>query len=118
MIENFVKSLNGSIIEENLEIYKNLYDTEVSDKTNEYWRQAIGLYNSLSGEQQEILFKIIEQTKTDTISNVLGIIDGSSTSTLKGCSVEPKLLLDSIDTDGNLQVCFLTYIEEKNNEPK
>lgn len=117
MIENFVKNLNGSIIEENLEIYKNLYETtEVSDKTNEYWRQAIGLYNSLSGEQREILFIIIEQTMTDTISNVLGIIDGSST--LKGCTVEPKLLLDTIDTDGNLQDCFLTYIEEKNNEPK
>jgi hypothetical protein len=115
MVENFVKSLYESIVEENLEIYKSLCETtQVSDKTNEYWRQAIGLYGSLSKERRVILFSIIEQTMTDTISNVLGIIDGNST--LKGCTFEPKLLLDSVGTDGALQDYFLAYIEDKKNE--
>lgn len=49
----------------------------------------------------------------DTISNMLGVIDGSST--LKDCSLEPKLLLDSIDTDGELQDSFLEFIEERDS---
>lgn len=58
--------------------------------------------------------KIIEQTMIDSISNMLGIIDGNST--LKGCSLEPKLLLDSIDTEGELQDSFLEFIEERDND--
>lgn len=57
--------------------------------------------------------KIIEQTMIDTISNMLGIIDGSST--LKNCSLESKLLLDNEDTNGELQGEFLEYMEECNN---
>ena len=46
----------------------------------------------------------------DTVSNIFGIIDGSST--LNECNIQPKLLLNNIDTDGELQDIFLEYIEE------
>lgn len=112
MNEDFVKSLYKSIVQEDLELYKNLYETtNVSKNTDDYWRKALGLYNSLEEENKGVLFKIIEQTMIDTISNMLGIIDGSST--LIDCTIEPKLLLDSIDTECELQDCFLEYIEEK-----
>ena len=52
---------------------------------------------------------IIEQTMIDTISNMLGVIDGSST--LKNCLLEPELLLDSKYTEGELQDIFLEFIE-------
>ena len=52
----------------------------------------------------------MQQTMIDTISNMLGIIDGSST--LSGCDAEPKLYLDDADTDGDLQDLFLEYVEE------
>lgn len=57
---------------------------------------------------------IIEQTTIDTISNMLGIIDGSAT--LKDFSLEPKLLLDSKDTEGELQDLFLEFIEERDSD--
>ncbi|WP_225229560.1 hypothetical protein [Paenibacillus gallinarum] len=60
------------------------------------------------GEQKT---KIDPITMIDTISNMLGVIDGSST--LKDCSLEPKLLLASIDTKGELQDSFLEFIEER-----
>ncbi|WP_146553498.1 transposase [Rummeliibacillus sp. SL167] len=111
MNEIFVKSLYESVVKENLQLYKNLYETTiVTPKTDSYWKEAIGFYNSLSDENKDILMTVIEQTMIDTISNMLGIIDGSST--LKGCSLEPKLLLDSIDTEGELQDSFLEFIEE------
>ncbi|MDQ0271307.1 transposase [Cytobacillus purgationiresistens] len=113
MNEIFVKSLYESVVKENLQLYKNLYETtNVTPKTDNYWKEA-GFYNSLSDENKDILMTIIEQTMIDTISNMLGIIDGSST--LKGCSLEPKLLLDSIDTEGELQDSFLEFIEERDS---
>jgi hypothetical protein len=112
MNEEFVKALYKSIIEENIELSKDLFETtNLTTVTDDYWREALGFYKSLDKEQKEILFKIIEQTMIDTISNMLGIIDGSST--LIDCEIEPKLLLDSKDTEGELQDCFLEFIEEK-----
>lgn len=105
MNEIFVKSLYESIVKENLKLYKNLYETtNVTPKTDE---------ESLTDENKDILMRIIEQTMIDTISNMLGVIDGSST--LKDCSFEPKLLLDSIDTEGELQDSFLEFIEESDS---
>ena len=85
----------------------------MTSKTDDYWKRAIGFYDSLTDENKDILIKIIEQTMIDTISNMLGVIDGSST--LKDCSLEPKLLLDSIDTEGELQDSFLEFIEENDS---
>lgn len=114
MNEIFVKSLYDSVVKENLKVYKNLYETtNVTSKTDNYWKEAIGFYKSLSDENKDILMTIIEQTMIDTISNMLGVIDGSST--LKDCSLEPKLLLDSIDTEGELQDSFLEFIEERDS---
>lgn len=114
MNDIFVKSLYESIVNENLQLYKDLYETTiVTSKTDDYWKRAIGFYDSLTDENKDILMNIIEQTMIDTISNMLGVIDGSST--LNNCSLEPKLLLDSIDTEGELQDLFLELIEERDS---
>jgi hypothetical protein len=114
MNDIFVKSLYESIVKENIGLYKNLFETTVIEpKTSEYWKQSIQLYKSLTEENREAFMKIIEQTMIDTISNMLGIIDGSST--LKNCSLESKLLLDNEDTAGELQDEFLEYVEELSN---
>lgn len=110
----FVKSLYESIVKENINLYKSMFETTVIEpKTSEYCKQSIRLYKSLTEENRVAFMKIIEQTMIDTISNMLGIIDGGST--LKNCSLEPKLLLDNEDTAGELQDEFLEYIEERNN---
>lgn len=112
MNEIFVKSLYECIVKENLQLYKNLYETtNVTPKTDDYWKQAIGFYDSLTDKNKDTLMRIIEQTMIDTISNMLGVIDGSST--LKDCPLEPKLLLDSNDTEGELQDLFLEFIGER-----
>ncbi|QGM30569.1 transposase [Psychrobacillus sp. FSL K6-2843] len=114
MNDIFIKSLYESIVNENLQLYKDLYvTTNVTSKTDDYWKKAIGFYDSLTDENKDILMNIIEQTMIDTISNMLGVIDGSST--LNDCSLEPKLLLDSIDTEGELQDLFLELIEERDS---
>ncbi|GMA98778.1 hypothetical protein [Pelosinus sp. IPA-1] len=107
----FIKGIYKTVVEENKELYKDLFNNTTIDKrTDEYWKQSLNLYNNLSKDNKEALMNIIEQTMIDTISNIFGIIDGSST--LNGCNIKTKLLLDGKDTDGELQDTFLEYVEE------
>ncbi|MGP4107768.1 hypothetical protein [Virgibacillus sp. L01] len=48
MNEEFVKSLYKSIVKENMELSKDLFETtNVNKVTDDYWREALELYNSL-----------------------------------------------------------------------
>ena len=115
MNEIFAKALYESIVKENLELYKDLYETtNITPKTNSYWKGAISLYDGLSDENKGVLMSIIKQNMIDTVSHTLGIIDGSST--LNDCSFEPKLLLDSVDTESEMQDWFLGFIEERDSK--
>ena len=108
----FIKSLYDSIVEENIQLYQEEFSNTVdsNEVLDEYWGKVLNFYEDLSEERKEILMSIIKQTIIDTNSNVLGIIDGSST--LNDCDLEPKLLLDNKDTENELQDTFLAYIEE------
>ena len=111
MNEIFIKSLYKTIVQEGKNEYKILLDnTRVGDATDKYWISALQLYDNLTEENREKLIEVIELVMIDTISNMLGIIDGSST--LSGCDAEPKLYLNDADTDGELQDLFLEYVEE------
>lgn len=111
MIEELVKSFYDSIVDENLRLYEDIFNTtEITQNTDEYWKQAIGLYNRLDEEQKATLLLIVKQTMIDTISNVLGVIDGSST--LNDYDGSLKLLADNEEVSGELQDHFLAYIEE------
>ena len=49
MNEIFVKLLYECIVEENLQLSKNMYETtNVTPKTDDYWKKAIGFYDSLT----------------------------------------------------------------------
>lgn len=63
----------------------------------------------LSDENKAILFNVIEQVQVDTVSNVLGIIDGIVTTPEK--DFEIKMTLDETDEliNGELQDLFLEY---------
>lgn len=111
MNEVFIRSIYKTIVEENKELYKNLFNnTTIDEASDEYWKQSLSLYNNLSQQNKDVLINIIKQTMIDTISNILGIIDG--TSTLNECDIEPKLFLNNNDTNGELQDLFLRYVEE------
>ncbi|MEG0856828.1 MAG: hypothetical protein RSG52_10180 [Terrisporobacter sp.] len=111
MNEEFVKSIYKTIVEENKELYKDLFNnTNISEVSDAYWKQSLKLYNDLSQDKRIVFISVIEQIMIDTVSNIFGIVDGSST--LNGCKVQPKLLLNDTETDGELQDLFLEYIDE------
>lgn len=111
MNEDFIKSVYKTIVQENKKIYIDLLNNTNKDEvSDEYWKQSSKLYNELSQDRKDVFISIIEQIIVDTVSNMFGIIDGSST--LHGCNAEPKLLLDGNDTEGELQDLFLEYVED------
>ncbi len=77
--EDFVKKIIQSVINKNNETYRSLFDeTKLNEVNEEYWINALHFYNSLSHENKEVLLSIIKQITVDTVSNIFGIIDGSS----------------------------------------
>lgn len=111
MQKELVAAIYNSILLENIEIYKNLFETtKVGPKTTEYWKLSLGLYEKLTDDDKQVLMKIIEQIVTDTISNMLGAIDGSST--LADFESEIALVVDSQNVQGDLQDLFLEMVEK------
>ncbi|WP_299899346.1 hypothetical protein [uncultured Aquimarina sp.] len=77
--EEFVQSIVDLVVKENLEIYKNLFNTTNKDSTRDlYWKEVLTFYQGLDESKRQVLFKIIKQIQIDTISNIFGILDGNS----------------------------------------
>jgi hypothetical protein len=106
--KDFVIGLKTAVVEENICIYRQLFaNTTIHDATDEYWKRALTLFNSLPTEQREVFFEVIRQTMLDTTSNLLGIMDGVST--IEGVN-DAFSLTYGIDNDtltGDLQSLFL-----------
>lgn len=110
MQKELITAIYNSILVENVAIYKNVFETtKVGPKTTEYWKSSLGLYEKLSDDDKKVLLKIIEQTIIDTISNMLGAIDGSST--LAEFETEIGLTVKNQNIKGDLQDIFLEMVE-------
>ena len=66
-------------------------------------------------EQQKLMMHIIEVVMVDTVSHVFGVIDGSSS--LIDSDIEATLLLDDVDSEGELQDSFIGYLQEEDLYP-
>lgn len=108
----FVSSLRMAVVQENLNIYRQLFTSTSIDKVSDsYWINALTLFNDLSAEQQEVFFMVVRQVAVDTTSNVLGVIDGVSA--LNGVDEQFELISeDGTKLNGDLQSLFLVE-EEK-----
>lgn len=75
----FVQGLEDSVLQENLGYYRRTLDEfPVHEVKDAYWKDTISLYRALNAKNQEVLLGIVRQVQVDTISNVLGILDGTS----------------------------------------
>ncbi len=114
--ENFVKEVKKSIVEENESLYRDLFEnTNASEATDEYWKEALKLFSGLDDNGKEALFKIMRQVSVDTVSNLFGVLDGVSS--LDGVDEEFKLSASDNENEiinGDLQDIFLE-LEELNS---
>jgi hypothetical protein len=112
---DFVKGLRANVINYNLKSQKQTFKTTpIEEVTDPYFLKALSFFGSLNREQKQVFFLIMRQTQVDTISNVLGILDGTSYLNAKD---EDFILTSSagkVPLNGCLQDIFLE-LEEKSN---
>ena len=111
--KSLVSQLRSSVIEENLAIYRDLFQsTSPEGATDPYWVKALTMYQDMTEEQKSVLFEIVRQVMSDTVSNVMGILDGVST--LDGADDELVLAAKNSGEllSGDLQDLFLEMEEE------
>lgn len=114
-IEQFVKAVYATVVQDALSDYKDMYEEEVSVSDTELYSQAIHMYQQMDPEQQKLMMHIIEVVMVDTVSHIFGVIDGSSP--LNDSDMEATLLLDDVDSEGELQDSFIGYLQEEDLYP-
>lgn len=114
MNEEFVKRVYDTVIIEHISIYKDLFEnTKVQDSTVDYWKDVMKFYNELDDSKKAVFYNILKQVLTDAVSEIFGIIDGSST--LKGGNLQIRMQIEGEDTEEELQDTFLVHVEEQSN---
>ncbi len=106
--EVFVNKVRNAVIENNSDADKELFEsTSIESATDPYWRRVLGLYRSMNAEQQTILLEAMRQVRVDTVSEIFGILDGSSA--LEGPREDFSLTTtsDRQKINGSLQDLFL-----------
>lgn len=77
--ETFVSEVRSAVVDQNTTIYKELFEsTTVESASDPYWKRALTLYASLNEKDRLILIEMMRQAAVDTVSNLFGILDGSS----------------------------------------
>ncbi|GAB5524983.1 MAG: hypothetical protein Roseis2KO_28550 [Roseivirga sp.] len=111
--EELIKQIRKSVIEENLDLYKETFKHTIPDETTiSHWSEALSFFKRLNDQDKETLFKIIRQVEVDITAHILGVLDGSSW--LEGQEEEFELKIEGRDDliNGELMEIFLELEEE------
>jgi hypothetical protein len=78
--EEFVSCIRREILEENLALYRQYLEhpSLSASARDTYWPRMTELYQSLNEDQRRLFIDGIRQVMVDTLSNVFGILDGST----------------------------------------
>lgn len=110
--DQFVKRILKAVVEDGVASYRrNL--AHPGDVTDPYWKRLLALYRSLAPAQRRVLLEIMRQVEIDTVSEIFGILDG--TSALRGAIEDFELVHGSgkkrVRLNGELQDRFLATVE-------
>ena len=76
--KEITKRIISHFLEKNNHEYKtSLKNTKPQNITDEYWKDLALFYESLEGDNRKLLFEIINRIQIDTISMMLGLLDGN-----------------------------------------
>lgn len=75
----FIDKLKKFVIHDNNEFYKKVLDeTPISKIRDPFWIEAKKLYEKSNENEKKVILDIFNTVIIDTLSNMLGIIDGTS----------------------------------------
>lgn len=102
----FVKKLKERIIENDNKTYQNLLDTTIEAK-DPIWQGILPVYKNMNKDQQLAFLKFLRMIQVNTLSHILGVLDGTSTLT----ESQENFILKTEEKDelinGDLQDIFL-----------
>lgn len=75
--EELVKIFNRDVIEGNLNLYRDLLDN-TEEASDPVWKGILPIYINLSKEEKEVFIKFLKVVEINTLSHVLGILDGTN----------------------------------------
>lgn len=110
-IDNVVNGIIQQIVVQETGEYLQLIDsTNENEITDDRWRQAYDLYHGLDTENRGRFETLVRLVTIDTISSLLGLIDGVSS--FEGQTDEFELTYADDVISGDLQDTFLARIED------
>ncbi len=110
--EYFAAGILQLVIKDGMETYRHMFSNTQPEKSKDpYGKRALTLFSQLSGNQREVLFDIIRQTSVDTVSCVLGVVDGVCF--IEGETDSYKLTYGGQDLGNDLQSLFLVEEERR-----
>ncbi len=113
----FVEELRRFVIDENHEQYiKSIRNINSEGVTDEYWRSAIKTFNHLDADAQEIFSAILRKVQVDTMSLILGILDGNMILENQEKDFSLTTVGEKEPINGTLQEMFLALEEEETSE--
>jgi len=74
----FIKSLRRTVLEGDLEDYSRILSEDITEVNDQTWKPIVLKYQVLSDGEKKEFVNFIRMIEVNTISHVLGIIDGSS----------------------------------------
>lgn len=106
----FVTKLKGQVIDGDNKIYQNLLN-ETNEATDPIWQNMLLIYKKMTKDQQLAFVQFLRLIQVNTLSHVLGILDGS---TYLAESIEDFVLKTAggdHQINGSLQDIFLEMEE-------
>lgn len=106
----FVKKLKERVIENDNKVYQNLLDTTIEAK-DPIWQGVLPTYKNMNKDQQAAFLRFLRMIQVNTLSHILGVLDGSTTLSEN----DVNFILKTVEKDelinGDLQDIFLEMEE-------
>ena len=104
------RAIHRDIVTENMKIFRERYaSTRPTPRTSASFRRAMKLCQSLGEGDRSVLFEMLEHVSVDSVSTVLGLIQGAATA--EGLAGQFQLIYEGITDD--IQDEFLVAEEER-----
>ena len=106
--DEFIQGIITEVVDGNSAFYESTFrDTRPEQASDPHWRAALAMFASLPESQRPAFFAVLRQVAVDSVSNVFGILDGSST--LGPHSEEFRLSTSTGERLTDLQDSFLSH---------
>jgi hypothetical protein len=110
--QEFSACLRREVIDQNVKVYDRLLTAPPADVRDDRWRAVAAAYTTMNKEQQTAVRTLVRRVMIDTVSTLLGILDGSSLLDRHREDFRLTYGKDRTTLNGDLQDYFLADVEE------